>query len=172
MTNTSTQESGMSAAQIVVVFILLGAIAAGIPVVLQSFGNYVRVATESERAMNERIAANQPQEEGAAAPTPTPDMSAFTAAYLEGQNLFSSQGCVGCHSLDGSVLVGPTLQGIGDRAAERVSGQSAEEYIHNSIVNPEDYRVEGFDAVQMPANYSDLMTEEEIDALVEFLLEQ
>jgi cytochrome c551/c552 len=170
MTETSKQDNNneMTVAQIVIVFVMIGVIAAGIPVILQSFGNYVTTAMESERAFAERL----PTVEGAPTPEPTVAGPALTADYLQGQDLFSGQGCVGCHSLDGSELVGPTLQNIGERGANRVEGQDAEEYIYTSIVDPEAHHVEGFEDVQMPNNYQGLMSEDEIDALVEFLLEQ
>jgi hypothetical protein len=84
-----------------------------------------------------------------------------------GENL----GCVVCHSLNpGEDLVGPSLAGIGTSAANRVSGLSAEEYIRQSIVEPDAYTVEGFPAGQMLQDYEERLTPEELDALVTYLL--
>jgi cytochrome c oxidase subunit 2 len=55
--------------------------------------------------------------------------------------------CAGCHTLDdlGWVgLTGPSLNGVGDRAARRVPGQSAEEYLDRSLYHPGEYLVPGF----------------------------
>src|SRR5688500_9488886 len=58
-----------------------------------------------------------------------------------GEELSTSGGesmipCTTCHTLDGTTLVGPSFQGIATRAATRVEGQSAEEYLRQSITNP------------------------------------
>ena len=70
----------------------------------------------------------------------------------------------------GVVLVGPSFDGIATRAAGRVPGLSAEEYLRESILDPDAYVVDGFPAGQMLQNFSELLTEEEIDSLVAFLL--
>ena len=61
---------------------------------------------------------------------------------------------------------------LADNAATRVDGQDAETYVYNSIVNPNDYIVPGYNANIMPANLAEQMTEEELDGLVNWLLEQ
>jgi ferredoxin len=90
--------------------------------------------------------------------------------YFEG-TLGTNAGCRICHSLDpGVVLVGPSFDGIATRAATRVPGLSAEEYIRQSILDPDAYVVDGFPAGQMLQNYAELLTEEDIENLVAFLL--
>ena len=89
----------------------------------------------------------------------------FASAVLGGQ-----AGCVTCHSLEPDcVVVGPSLAGVGERAASRVPGQTASEYLRTSIVMPDSYVVQGFDPGRMPSNWADVLTEAEIDALVEYL---
>ena len=89
----------------------------------------------------------------------------FASAVLGGQ-----AGCVTCHSLEPDrVVVGPSLSGVGERAATRVPGQSARDYLRTSIVMPDDHVVEGFDPGRMPSNWADVLTEAEIDALVDYL---
>ncbi len=87
----------------------------------------------------------------------------------------SGLGCTACHSLDGSVgkgaSEGPSFQGISERAGDRVPEQSAVEYLRQSIVDPSTYVVEGFiDA--MPKSFRILLSEEDIDDLVAFMLTQ
>jgi cytochrome c len=53
-----------------------------------------------------------------------------------------------------------------------VAGQSDEEYIHASIVNPNEFVVEGYPANLMPANYGPTISEADLDALVEYLMAQ
>lgn len=82
-------------------------------------------------------------------------------------------GCVTCHSLTAdTVIVGPSLAGIGTTAATRVAGVSAEEYIRNSITHPDDYVVEGFDPGIMVQVWEQKLTTEQIDSLVAFLISQ
>lgn len=93
-----------------------------------------------------------------------------------GEELFMTGGasgipCSACHTLDGEKLVGPSLRGIGFDAAERVPGQSAEEYLRESIIQPSAYQVEGYSAT-MNATYGDTLSEQDIDDLVAFLLTQ
>lgn len=79
--------------------------------------------------------------------------------------------CATCHRVDSEEqLVGPGLLGIPQRAATRVEGQSAVEYLHNSIVNPGDYVVEGYPDNLMPRVYGELFSEEQINDLVAYLL--
>ncbi len=96
---------------------------------------------------------------------------------LKGERLYYEQetgvntGCRICHSLQPDVvLVGPSFAGIATRAATRVPGLSAEEYIHQSILEPNAFVVPGFPEGQMIQNFADLLTEEQIDDLVAFLM--
>lgn len=83
----------------------------------------------------------------------------------------SAPGCVTCHSLEeGVVVVGPSQAGLASRAATRVAGQSAEEYLRNSILNPNEYLVEGFAEGVMYQTYGAELSEAEIDDLVAYLL--
>jgi mono/diheme cytochrome c family protein len=85
-------------------------------------------------------------------------------------------GCQQCHSLDGSEQtagpdIAPTWQGVSGRAGDRVPGLSAEEYLRESIMDPSAYIVEGYSDI-MPKGYRFLLSEEDIDSLVAFLLTQ
>jgi mono/diheme cytochrome c family protein len=80
-------------------------------------------------------------------------------------------GCSTCHSLEAGVtIVGPSLAGIGSHAGERVSGLSAEEYLRQSILEPNAHLAEGFSANIMPTTWSETLTKEQLDDLVAFLL--
>jgi cytochrome c oxidase subunit 2 len=91
-----------------------------------------------------------------------------------GKQLYIQLGCNACHKLTdaGSVgLVGPALDGVGGRAASIVPGQSAEEYIRTSIVKPNAFVTPNYQPV-MPGDYSQRMSDKDVDALVQYLLEQ
>lgn len=90
-----------------------------------------------------------------------------------GEDLFFSSraGCSVCHSVQPGVqLVGPNLAGVATRAETRVPGMSAEEYLHQSIVEPGAFVVEGYPAGQMLDNFAETLSMEEIDSLVNYLL--
>ncbi|MDX1600830.1 MAG: cytochrome c oxidase subunit II [Anaerolineales bacterium] len=92
-----------------------------------------------------------------------------------GRFVFDNYGCAACHTLEdvgATGTVGPELDGIGERAAARVEGLSAEEYLRESIVDPNAHIVEGFDAGVMPQDFGERMRSEELDALVNYLLNQ
>jgi nitric oxide reductase subunit C len=79
--------------------------------------------------------------------------------------------CNTCHSLEAGVdLVGPSLANIGAEAGSRVSGQSAEEYLRESVVSPNAHIVEGFGSNLMPQNYGTQLSEQQIDDLVAYML--
>ncbi len=79
--------------------------------------------------------------------------------------------CATCHSLDGTELVGPSFKGISERAAERVEDMDAVDYLHQSIVDPSAYVVEGYEDV-MNKTYEEDLSEEDIDNVIAFLLTQ
>lgn len=93
-----------------------------------------------------------------------------------GQELFNefraevNFACATCHYPDKEEqLVGPGMLGLGERAATRVEGLSATEYLRNSILHPSDYVVENFPDLLMPQVYADLFTEEQINNLIAYL---
>jgi mono/diheme cytochrome c family protein len=99
-----------------------------------------------------------------AEPTSTPD-----PLVLQGQQVFNAK-CATCHALvPDTIIIGPSLNGIATRAETRVEGQTADEYIQLSILRPGDYLVEGFNNV-MITNFSKELTNEDMNALVAFLL--
>ena len=83
----------------------------------------------------------------------------------------SGYSCANCHLADSEKTnLGPGLLNIKDRALTRVEGQSAAEYIYDSIISPAAYLVEGFDAELMPKNWSDIYSDLEIFDIVAYLL--
>lgn len=79
--------------------------------------------------------------------------------------------CRACHSLEpGVTLVGPSFAGIAARAAARRPGMSAEEYLYQSIVDPDAYVVDGFKKGQMVRDSARRLTEDQIRDLVAFLM--
>lgn len=79
--------------------------------------------------------------------------------------------CSICHNTDSAErLVGPGLLGVSERAATRVEGMSAVEYLHTSILDPSAYVVDDFPDQLMPQIYSEIFSEAQINDLVAYLL--
>lgn len=92
----------------------------------------------------------------------------------EGRAVFDERslgGCGVCHSTRrGDDGVGPSLYGVADAAETRVPGMSAEEYLRESVLDPDAYIVDGYRAGQMLPTYRDRLSDDQVDALVEYLL--
>lgn len=91
--------------------------------------------------------------------------------------LFSAMGCAGCHNLELDEdprkpgELGPNMGNVHivDSYRDDVTDPAA--YIKASILTPDNPRVEGYDD-SMPDDFADRMTEEEIDRLVLWLLDE
>lgn len=89
---------------------------------------------------------------------------------LQGQKVFKSY-CSACHASSGdTVVVGPSLAGIATRGATRIDGMDARQYIMQSLLKPDAYTVEGFPESTMPSDLSDQLSQEDLEALVAYLL--
>lgn len=116
----------------------------------------------------------EPTQPPTVAPTDVPAASGGDA--VAGEALFNEMrgevnfACATCHRVDSEeMLIGPGLLNVAARAETRVEGQTADEYLHNSIVHPGDYVVEGFFDGLMPQVYGEIFTTEQIDNLVAYL---
>ena len=93
------------------------------------------------------------------------------AAGEQVYNQVAAPACSTCHSLEpGVMLVGPSLANIGAEAGSRLSGTSAEDYLRQSVTDPNAHIVEGFAANLMPASYGGQLTAQQIDDLVAYML--
>lgn len=83
--------------------------------------------------------------------------------------------CYQCHLIEGisTGIVGPELTGIGTYSAARKEGLTAEQYIRESINDPEVFIPEGVDRA-LPGLMTNAVvegiTDDEVDKLVAFLL--
>lgn len=116
--------------------------------------------------------------------TPTPSPTATTAATLEavalvgdavrGQQLFQlghdpAPACINCHALETQgYMLGPVISGITERAANRVEGLSAQEYILQSILEPGAYLVGGYRNL-MYSEYGTYLSAQDLADLVAYL---
>jgi ferredoxin/coenzyme F420-reducing hydrogenase delta subunit len=95
----------------------------------------------------------------------------------EGEKLYyetslgTNASCRICHTLElGDDGVGPSFGGIAPRAAERIPGMSAEEYLRQSILDPDAFVVDGYPSGLMVPNLDETLTETQIEDLIAFLM--
>ncbi len=88
-----------------------------------------------------------------------------------GRELLEKFGCLGCHSLDGSSKVGPSLKGIWGRSVTVITGNAErtitvdDAYLRRSIREPNTDIVKGFP----PAMPAISMKDDELAAVIAFL---
>ncbi len=87
-----------------------------------------------------------------------------SAEEADGEALFASNSCGGCHTLKAAGSNGQTGPNLG----VALKGQDAA-LIKESIVDPNKEITKGYGANIMPPNYGDTLSDEEIDALVKYL---
>lgn len=90
---------------------------------------------------------------------------------VRGKKLFTDNGCVACHSVDGSTNIGPTLKGKFGNEEELEDGSKVkvdESYISESILNPNAKVVKGFPRNVMPS-FQGKLNEDEVTALIEYI---
>ncbi len=101
---------------------------------------------------------------------------------VKGREIYEAKGCNQCHTADGSAGTGPTFQGLWARTTGGVTrfadgtgvadlledgDYSAEDYMRDSILNPNEHIVAGYDGA-MPT-YQGRIKEREIMALIEYI---
>ncbi len=101
---------------------------------------------------------------------------------LSGLEVYRAQYCGVCHTLEAAETkgpFGPTHNGMASTAARRLEdpdytgeASTAGEYIRESIIDPTAYLVPGYALSRYRMGAYTMLSEAELDALVEFLLEQ
>ena len=81
--------------------------------------------------------------------------------------------CLGCHSIDGKPIVGPTFKGLyGKERKVLVNGnpttvKADDAYIRESILSPNAKVIDGFPANVMQT-FKDVLSDKDIDAVIEY----
>jgi cytochrome c551/c552 len=89
-----------------------------------------------------------------------------------GLTVFNSNGCSSCHTLSAAKAtgtVGPNLDKLVSYAQQ--AHQPLEAFVHQSIVDPNAYIQPSYPKGVMPENFGHLLTKEQLDALVTFLVQ-
>lgn len=124
---------------------------------LSSRGDILAVTGNFEQRMDEAV-ASQAFDEAAA------DMSPEEL----GESLYTGRGCVGCHTLDGSKLVGPTFKGLYGKDEVLADGSTVkvdDAYMKESILEPQAKIVKDYPPSMVAMGVSD----EEADALIAYI---
>jgi mono/diheme cytochrome c family protein len=93
------------------------------------------------------------------------------AGAKTGDQIFTAAGCSACHTLakaNANGTVGPSLDDLAQAAESQ--GGSPEDFVRESIVDPDAVVTEGFQSGVMPA-FEGRLTDEQLNALVEYLLD-
>jgi cytochrome c oxidase subunit 2 len=109
---------------------------------------------------------------------PAPEFEAWLQAKPiiadVGKELLQKHGCLGCHSLDGSRMVGPSFQAIGGRQVvvtsngEKRTLTTDRDYLHKAIIEPGADIVDGYPP-SMPS-YEGRIPEEDMTGIVDYLM--
>lgn len=96
------------------------------------------------------------------------------SAVAQGRRIVQQLGCNACHSMDGSVIVGPSYKGLfGKEETVITNGEERtiiadEDYIRRSIYEPNADVVKGFNSGLMQS-YEDQLTDEDLDKIIEYI---
>src|SRR5574337_987880 len=81
-------------------------------------------------------------------------------------------GCVSCHSIDGTKIVGPTWKGLSGAQVPLADGTTVtadDAYLRESIVNPNVKIVQGFLPNFMPQTFGTTLKDQQISDLIAYI---
>lgn len=102
---------------------------------------------------------------------PQVDLASLSPAD-RGKQYYSEKLCIGCHSLDGSRVVGPSFKGLYGRQAKFTDGASYvadDAYITESILKPNAHVVEGYPSPSPMPVYEGQLSNEQVADIIEFI---
>jgi mono/diheme cytochrome c family protein len=90
-----------------------------------------------------------------------------------GETVFTSTGCGTCHTLAAAGATGTTGPNLDEQLASSADSQGEDlaDFTRESIVDPDAFVAEGFQAGLMPGNYSDQLDDQQLDDLVAFIVQ-
>jgi cytochrome c oxidase subunit II len=97
-----------------------------------------------------------------------------TSPAQQGYELIRKNGCIACHSSDGSRMVGPSFKGIWGETQTVTTGREErqvkvdEDYVRKSIYDPGADVVKGYNSGLMQS-YKDQVSEEDVGLIIEYL---
>lgn len=112
---------------------------------------------------------------GEAAPAPKPIAAADASTMTpeeRGKLHYQQKACIGCHSLDGSAVVGPSFKGLYARKGEFDDGTAYtadDAYIKESILQPQAHIVKGYPKPSPMPPYEGQLSDSEIADVIAFI---
>lgn len=97
------------------------------------------------------------------------DIQAGERLFFSPMEGIGDDSCSTCHTFDGTENYAPSLLGISEVAGDRVEGMSDIEYLRQSILEPSAFR-EGDWFFTMPYQFPDILSEDQVNDLIAFLL--
>ena len=97
-----------------------------------------------------------------------------TSPAQQGYELIRKNGCIACHSSDGSRMVGPSFKGIWGETQTVITGREErqvtvdEDYVRKSIYDPGADVVKGYNSGLMQS-YKDQVSDEDVGLIIEYL---
>lgn len=102
------------------------------------------------------------------------DSTAATSPGVAGETIVKNNGCIACHSTDGSKIVGPSFKGLFGsqvnvaRDGQNITVTADEQYITRSIYEPDADIVQGFPKSIMQS-YKGKVSDDDIAKIIEYL---
>jgi cytochrome c oxidase subunit 2 len=97
-----------------------------------------------------------------------------TSPAQQGFEVMRKNGCIACHSSDGSKMVGPTFKGLWGETQTVTTGREErqvtvdEDYVRTSIYDPGADVVKGYNAGLMQS-YKDQVSDEDVGLIIEYM---
>ncbi|MBL8161451.1 MAG: cytochrome c [Anaerolineae bacterium] len=89
--------------------------------------------------------------------------------FREGLN--DAPPCMTCHQTAANATgfsLGPNLAGVAERAATRIDGMTADDYLRQSILDPHRYLVPGYRSIMYP-QYATVFNDQDVLDIIAFL---
>jgi len=110
-------------------------------------------------------------------PTTTEEMTTTTSSSggdtAAGKTVFASESCGGCHTFNAAGSngsIGPDLDTAIATDASAAHEDSLEDFVKESIVDPEKYIAQGYPGGVMPSDFGKKLTRTQLDDLVAFIV--
>ena len=88
----------------------------------------------------------------------------------KGLDIFTRMACIACHSVDGSLKLGPTIKSQYGKNIRHTDGSVViidDQYIRESLIDPLKHIAEGYTPI-MPS-YKPVLTDEDIDNIIAYI---
>jgi cytochrome c oxidase subunit II len=89
-----------------------------------------------------------------------------------GKQVATTNGCIGCHSIDGKKGVGPTWKSLAGSPVKLADGSTVtadDAYIKSAILDPNAQIVDSFPPNLMPSTYKSSLTDPQVNALIAYI---